>query len=94
MNQAHSMLERKREHDLEQMAFLTILDPNADGVRIQHEVKCLLLRRPRITVTCRPGESVRAIRAAIQAHGWNEETDRQWFENNGQALLHKRQLVL
>lgn len=87
LSQAHSMLDRKRFYDSDRIAFLTLFDPNVERPQLHHEVRNLLLRRPRITIICKPGTTLGAIKAIFTEYGWNETTYNQWLENNGKGLL-------
>ena len=71
------------------MKFLTVIDPSAIGVQIQYEVKNLLLREPRITVTCAAGTNLMDIRIALQNYGWDTHTYDAWFDANGRQFLEK-----
>jgi hypothetical protein len=83
------MLERWREHEEGRIAFLTLLSDEYEGVRVLHETRHPQLRRPRITICCRPGTSFKEIKLAFIEAGWNLETYRQWVVNNGQYFLER-----
>ncbi len=93
MSQITQMLDRKRNYDRKQIAYLTVLDPDTDGILIQYEVCNLLLRRPRITVTCRTGTTLVAVAEAIHDAGWEDVCYQQWLVACGQHLVAKGELT-
>jgi hypothetical protein len=93
MSQVEQMLDRKRDYDRTKMAYLTVLDETVEGVEVRYEVCNPLLRRPRITVTCRPGTTLAAIAESLSDVGWDDVYYRQWLVNNGQGLVAKGRLT-
>jgi len=80
-------MRRIADYQRQDVCFLTTLTPVA-GVVVKHEPCHVLLRRPRVEITCATGTDVDDIRAALRSQGLESLYDL-WWMKNGSDLVRK-----
>ncbi len=83
-------MRRIADYQRQDVCFLTKLEPVV-GVLVRHEPCQVLLRRPRVEITCATGTDVDDIRAAMRSQGLESLYDL-WWVKNGSDLVRKGHL--